>query len=65
MSGYAKSEESLVSLAHWVDERNNQMEEIEIAMRDLDDEWADGLINPEAYLIRRLELKALLKKAEG
>ena len=38
-----------------------EIEEIEIAMRDLNDERADGLITKEAFVIRRMELREMLK----
>lgn len=47
-----------------VRERESKMyeiEEIEIAMRDLNDERADGLITKEAFVIRRMELREMLK----
>lgn len=42
-----------------------QISEVEVAIRDLEDEYADGLITAHAYSIRTEELKALLAEEEG
>lgn len=36
--------------------------EIEVAIRDLEDEFADGLISANAYEVRKAELQALLEE---
>lgn len=42
------------------------MEELEIALRDLEDEKADGLITEHAYIVRKAELSALIaEEREG
>jgi hypothetical protein len=38
------------------------MDEIEVALRDLDDERADNLISEHAYATRKQELQTLLAK---
>jgi hypothetical protein len=38
------------------------IEEIEVALRDLEDELSDGLISEHAYHIRIQELQTLLAK---
>jgi hypothetical protein len=40
------------------------MSELEVAMRDLDDEYADGLISEHAYTVRKEELRAILEGAK-
>jgi hypothetical protein len=40
------------------------IEEIYAAMRDLQDEYADGLINEHAYRVRKEELRAELEGAK-
>lgn len=35
------------------------MSELEVAIRDLEDEYADGLITEHAYTIRKAELREI------
>jgi hypothetical protein len=37
-------------------------DEIQVAIRDLEGEWMDGLISQEAYLIRKAELLELISE---
>jgi hypothetical protein len=36
-----------------------EMNEIKVAMRDLEDEYADGLISEHAYTVRKAELQKI------
>ena len=40
------------------------MDELQVALRDLEDEYADGLITANAFYIRKEELNSLLNKEE-
>jgi hypothetical protein len=35
------------------------MSELEVAIRDLEDEYADGLISEHAYTVRKAELRKI------
>ena len=40
------------------------LDELQVAVRDLEDEYADGLINEHAYTVRKEELRVLLEGAK-
>jgi hypothetical protein len=37
------------------------MSELEVAIRDLEDEYSDGLITEQAYIVRKEEMKILME----
>jgi hypothetical protein len=40
------------------------LDELQVAARDLEDEYADGLITAHAYTVRKEELRAILEGAK-